>query len=143
MSKNKFLDSLTSSGLGVDNKNTLELHRILSEVYDVLTESNLSKSEQKDVLDILAMYLTRGIVPTLSSLHPSPKVWKQFYLGVYMYGEKIRVKSSADLKGSMRKYAGQEGVFSYVAQGKVFIDFNDDRLNRAPMFSPEDLEVKV
>lgn len=143
MSKDKFLDAMTSSGLGVENKDTLELHRVLSEIYDIFAESSLSSSEKKDALDILGTYISRGVVPTLSSLHPPPKTWKQFYLGVYMYGEKMRVKPSADLAGSMRKYVGQEGIFSFVVGGKVFIDFNDDRLNRAPMFSPTDLEVKV
>lgn len=143
MSKIKFIEALSASGLGVDNKDTLELHRVLSDMYDLLETSDLTREEKKDALEIMASYVTSRSVPSLASLHPSPRTWKQFYLGVYVYGEKIRVKPNADLRGSMRKYAGKEGIFSYVAQGKVFIEFHDDRLNRAPLFSPSDLEVKV
>ena len=63
-------------------------------------------------------------------------------MGVYPYGTNLRVKRTAPLQGSTAKYLGKEGIFSYVSSGKVFIDFHDDKLNRGPLFSPDDLEAK-
>lgn len=143
MSKHLFLDKLSSVGYGATNPDRRELHALLSDLYDALEASEAPIGDKMDALKIMERYTFNGTIPGTRELHPKPKVWRQFRLGVFPYGVNIRVKKNADLKGSSSKYTGKEGIFSHVVDGKVFIDFHDDILNRGPMFSPDDLEAKI
>lgn len=142
MSKHLFLDKLTSAGYGATNTEKRQLHSLLSDLYDALEASEAPIEEKVDALKIVQRYAVDGVIPGRRELHPTPKEWKQFRLGVYPYGTNLRVKRTAPLQGSTAKYLGKEGIFSYVSSGKVFIDFHDDKLNRGPLFSPDDLEAK-
>lgn len=140
--KSSFLDQLDAAQISALDERTRSLNQLLSVLYDALEDSETSQQEKMDALLVLEAYIGRRVVPHYASLHPTPKHWKQFYLGVYPFGTKLRVKHSAKLAGSALKYRGAEGSFSYVSNGKVFIDFNDDKLNRGPLFEPDDLEAK-
>ena len=140
--KSVFLSALDSVGYGAENKDVRAEHKLLSELFDSLESSGLDKDTQSDLLSMLEAYVSTGRIPSRQSLHPTPKEWKRFNLGVYPFGTKLRVRYDADLTGSSLKYRGKEGLFSYVSNGLVFIEFHDDKLNRGPMFKPEDLEAQ-
>lgn len=142
MSNHLFLDKLTSAGYGATNSEKRQLHSLLSDLYDALEASGATFEDKMDALKIIQRYAADGVIPGDRELHPRVKEWKQFRLGIFPYGINLRVKRSADLRGSTAKYLGKEGIFSYVTGGKVFIDFHDDKLNRGPLFSPDDLEAK-
>lgn len=140
--KTSFLNALSSIDYGADNKDTRHEHKLMSDLFDALDSSKLDKDAKCDILSMLETYIRTGNMPSRRSLHPAPKSWRQFNLGVHPFGTKLRVKQDADLTGSSLKYRGKEGLFSYVVNGEVFIEFHDDKLNRGPMFKPEDLEAQ-